>query len=113
MLQVNKIDEKNIEIISREKYVLTAAVFYAESHANRVYIKNKATGNSEYDDDYKNIRIQGNPYANAKDTARALNLFIGQSFKSGGTAPLTTPIWLNGITDAWGVLLSNSTLKTI
>jgi hypothetical protein len=112
MIEVNKIDEKNIEIVHNGKSIMTSAVFYAESHANRVYIKNKAAGNSEYVDDYKNIRIEGNPYLNAKDTARALNLFIGLSFKFGGTAPISTPIWKNGTTDAWGVLLFNLFLKT-
>jgi hypothetical protein len=113
MLEVNKIDRKNIEIINDGNSILTSAVFYAESNQDRVYIKHKSTGNTAYQDDYKNIKIQDLPYASAKDVARALNLFIGQSFKSGGTAPISTPIWLNGITDAWGVLLSNSYLKTV
>ena len=112
MIKVNKIDEKNIEIVNNGNSVLTSAVFYAESNQNRVYIKHKSTGNTVYQDDYKSIKVQDVSYASAKDTARTLNLFIGQSFKSGGTAPLTTPIWKNGITDAWGVLLFNSYLKT-
>lgn len=112
MLYINKIDEKNIEFIDNGNSILTSAVFYAESNQNRVYIKHKSTGNTVYQDDYKNMKVQDVSYTNAKDVVRYLNLFIGQSFKSGGTTPIPTPIWFHGITDAKGVLSFNYYLKT-
>ncbi|MDR1369235.1 MAG: hypothetical protein LBJ72_03765 [Dysgonamonadaceae bacterium] len=100
MLIIKKVDDFNIDIIVDDKLIPSSSVYYVEAHSGRIVLKNKANGQIEYSDDFKNIQVQSEPdgepqsFSSPKEAKEALNAFIG-NFSQGGEnlpTPLDSPM---------------------
>lgn len=84
-LEINKLSDNTIEVISDGRRKTEAAVFFAKNGANEVEIYSLIRKGLIWKAPFEDIEVDGVTYSTAEDTIVALNQFIGAFSRSGGS----------------------------